>query len=127
VFVEGWSNGGFMAVHAVTTAPRTFAAAGEIESVLDLPVTTTQPVRIMHIQSVQDQIVPIGGGDSALLHGEFGRPVRLPSSYTEAKLLPVGSTWTLVTDEGTGPGHHGYQPIAAQQFWRFFAQTLGSP
>ena len=75
VYVEGWSNGGFMAVHAATTAPDVFAAAGELESVLDMPVRTTEPVRIIHIHSPLDEIVPITGGNSPLFQGHFGRSV----------------------------------------------------
>ncbi len=120
VYVEGWSNGGFMAVHAVTTAPDVFKAAGEIESVLDLPSATTVPVRVKHIHSVNDTVVPIAGGDSQQLHGVFGRPVALPSSYAEASTLPAGSTWSLVTTVGSGAGFHDYQPSAAATFWAFF-------
>ncbi len=116
-----------MAVHAATTAPDVFAAAGEIESVLDMPVATKRPVRIIHIHSPLDTVVPIGGGDSALFHGFFGRHVRLPDTFAEAGKLPVGSTWSLVTDVGSGPGHHGYQPSAAERFWQFFDASRTAP
>ena len=122
VYIEGWSNGGFMAVHAATTAPDVFAAAGELESVLDMPVRTTSPVRIIHIHSPFDEVVPINGGNSPLFHGAFGRSVQLPSSFSEGRRLPIGSTWSLVTDVGSGPAHHGYQATAAERFWRFFSQ-----
>ncbi len=123
VYIEGWSNGGFMAVHAATTAPNVFAAAGELESVLDMPVRTTTPVRIIHIHSPHDSIVPIAGGNSPLFDGAFGRTVQLPSTYNEGENLPIGSTWALITDVGSGPSHHGDQTSAAERFWRFFSQS----
>ena len=123
VYIEGWSNGGFMAVHAATSAPDVFAAAGELESVLDMPVRTNTPVRIIHIHSPHDSVVPITGGSSLLFNGAFGRTVELPSTYDESEKLPVGSTWALITDVGSGPAHHGYQASAAERFWRFFAQS----
>jgi polyhydroxybutyrate depolymerase len=123
VYIEGWSNGGFMAVHATTTAPEVFAAAGELESVLDMPVTTTRPVRIIHIHSPKDSIIPINGGDSPLLNADFGHPVVLPNTYLEGAQLPIGSTWVLITDVGAAPAGHGYQRWVAQRFWQFFSES----
>ena len=88
-----------------------------------MPVGTDSPVRIIHIHSPHDDVVPIGGGSSPLFDGVFGRTVRLPSTYDEGEKLPVGSTWALITDIGSGPAHHGYQPSAAERFWRFFSQS----
>jgi poly(3-hydroxybutyrate) depolymerase len=119
IYIEGWSNGGFMAAHAVTSST-VFAAAGETESVLDLPVTVTSPVNLIHIHATTDAVVPIDGGNSPLFNGLFGRPVDLPSTYAEGSRLPPGSNWVLIRNAGTGPAQHGYQPSAAATFWRFF-------
>lgn len=120
VYIEGWSNGGFMAVHTITTRPDVFKAAGEIEAVLDLPSATTVPVRVKHIHASGDIVVPIHGGNSGLLAAAFGHPVNLPDSYKELSRLPAGSTDSLTVDAGSGPGLHDYQPAAASIFWTFF-------
>src|SRR3954454_1359502 len=77
VYIEGWSNGGFEAVRAALARPDLFAGAGEIESVLDVPVTTTNPVRVVHIHATRDTVVPILGGDSPLLANSLGHSVSL--------------------------------------------------
>jgi len=119
IYIEGWSNGGFMAVYALTAAPDLFAAGGEIESVLDLPAATNVPVRVKHLHAIGDTVVPIAGGNSLLLAAACGHPMVLPSSYQEINTLPSGSADSLTTDAGSGPGLHDYQPSAASTFWSF--------
>jgi poly(3-hydroxybutyrate) depolymerase len=120
VYIEGWSNGGFYALRAALQRPDVFAAAGEIEAVLDVPVRTSAGMRVMHIHSTRDTVVPIRGGNSPLLAANLGHPVNLRNSYTEGAALPTGSVWRLVTTAGSGPGYHDYQPSAAATFWAFF-------
>ena len=119
IYVEGWSNGRFMAVYALTEAPDLFAAGGEIESVLDLPAATPVPVRVIHIHALGDTVVPIAGGDSALLAAACGHPMDLPSTCDEPTTLPPQSVVSLTTDAGSGPGLHDYQPSAAATLWAF--------
>lgn len=119
IYIEGLSNGGFMAVYALTEAPDLFAAGGEIESVLDLPAATPVPVRVKHIHALGDTVVPIAGGDSALLAAACGHPMDLPSTYDESTTLPPQSVVSLTTDAGSGPGLHDYQPSAAATLWAF--------
>jgi polyhydroxybutyrate depolymerase len=120
VYIEGWSNGGFFALRAALAYPTVFAAAGEIEAVLDVPYSTKTPIRVFHIHGTNDQVVPINGGTSPLLEASIGHPVNLASSYAEGTALPAGSIWRLTTDPGSGPGYHDYQPAAAASFWTFF-------
>jgi poly(3-hydroxybutyrate) depolymerase len=120
VYLEGWSNGGFFALRAALARPEVFAAVGEIESVLDVPVATSAPVRVLHMHATRDTVVPIAGGNSALLASSIGHTVNLASSYLEGASLPPGSTWKLVKGPGSGPGYHDYQPSAAASFWTFF-------
>ena len=120
VYIEGWSNGGFYAMRAALQRPDVFAAAGEIEAVLDVPVTTTTPIRAVHVHSTRDTVVPIRGGNSPLLASNLGHPVNLRDSYSEGAALPPGTIWRLVTNSGSGAGYHDYQPSAAATFWTFF-------
>jgi polyhydroxybutyrate depolymerase len=121
IYVEGWSNGGFMAARALTTRPDLFAAGGESEGVLDVAPAKATPVRLRHIHSTSDVVVPVGGGNSPLLSGVAGHPVNIPSSFTEGRRLPAGSVWSFTTTPGTGAGGHGYQAFAAQEFWTFMS------
>src|SRR4051794_24640633 len=120
IYIEGWSNGGFFALRAALAYPTIFAAAGEIEAVLDVPYSTKTPIRVFHIHATRDAVVPINGGTSPLLEANIGHPVNLRSSYTEGTALPAGSIWRLVTGPGSGPGYHDYQPSATASFWTFF-------
>jgi poly(3-hydroxybutyrate) depolymerase len=120
IYLEGWSNGGFFALRAALWRTDLFAAAGEIEAVLDVSYSTRNPIRVLHIHSTRDTVVPIEGGNSPLLESSMGHPVDLRNSYTEGAALPPGSTWKLVTGPGSGPGYHDYDPAAAAAFWTFF-------
>ena len=61
IYIEGWSNGGFFALRAALAYTSVFAAAGEIEAVLDVPYSTKTPIRVFHIHGINDQVVPING------------------------------------------------------------------
>jgi poly(3-hydroxybutyrate) depolymerase len=121
VYVEGWSNGGFMAARALTARPDVFAAGGEIEAVLDVAPASQTPVRLRHLHSISDTVVPIRGGNSPLLASSAGHPVNIPNSYAEGNRLPAGSVWRLTTTPGTGAGGHGYWPTATNDFWIFIS------
>lgn len=80
VYIEGWSTGGFYAMRAALQRPDVFAAAGEIEAVIDVPVTTTVPIRAVHVHPTRDTVVPILGGNSPP-SDEQPRPPGRPAQF----------------------------------------------
>jgi polyhydroxybutyrate depolymerase len=99
VYVNGFSNGGGMAVRIACEASGQVAAIGTVAAaVVDLgDCTPARPVPVLAFHGTADPLVPYEGGD---MHG---RPLREGAELTQAPIYFVGAKeWTARWAEGNG-------------------------
>jgi polyhydroxybutyrate depolymerase len=99
VYVNGFSNGGGMAVQIACQAADQVAAIGTVAAaVVDLPdCAPSRPVPVIAFHGTADPLVPYEGGDMR------GRPLREGAEGTRAPTHFVGAEeWTAKWAEGNG-------------------------